>query len=86
MTHPKVQGMTRARTIFTVGTTCDGYEVVDDNGRSMSNSYDTANKPLEIAGALNTAAEHGPKSLARALSCVEGAEVGLDVFDLDDDA
>jgi hypothetical protein len=72
-------------TRFSIASTCDGYEVVDSDGRAVSNSYETANEPLTIAGNLNTASEHGPKSLARAMACVEGFEVGLDITD-DDEA
>lgn len=81
---PKVRASSLSRvkapeTRFTIASTIDGYEVTDGDGRTVSNSYESASQPLLIAQRLNQAAEHGGKSLARALASVEGFEIGLDI-------
>ena len=58
---------------FSIGPTSDGYEVVDQDGRAVSPSFDRANRPLAIASDLNAAAAAGSRALTRALGAVEGA-------------
>lgn len=58
---------------FTLASTIDGYEVVDSDGRAVSDSYDTANLALSIAADLNAAAARGRRALVRAFGTVEGA-------------
>lgn len=58
---------TGPRSRFSVATTCDGYEVVDSDGRAVSNSYEFATRPLEIAAELNGAAAINQRALARKL-------------------
>lgn len=58
---------------FSVSPTIDGYEVVDDDGRAVSNHFEFANLALELAGDLNSAAARGKRSLAVALGATEGA-------------
>lgn len=73
--HAKIPGrakpVTRAR--FSIASTCDGYEVVDDDGRAVSPAYNHANEPLAVAATLNDAAAAGPTALARALGAIEDA-------------
>jgi hypothetical protein len=71
-------------TRFSIGRTCDGYEVVDHDGRPVSNTYEHANKPLEIAAALNAASERGHRAVARVLARVEGTEMVIGYIDGDD--
>lgn len=54
-------------TRFKVANTIDGYEVIDNDGRSVSNYYDHANRALELAGRLNDAAAAGASALRREL-------------------
>lgn len=56
---------------FHVAPTIDGYEVVDADGRSVTDAYPFANKPLVIAGRLNDAAAVSKQALARALGVVD---------------
>lgn len=63
---------------FSVANTIDGYEVIDQDGRPVSGSYDFANEPLEKAADLNEAVAAGPDALRLALG-------GLYQDDLDDE-
>lgn len=69
---------------FTVANTIDGYEVVDNDGRTVSNCYDYAGEALEIAGRLNDAAVD-PQALRRALGAMyEEDQIAWEQF-LDED-
>lgn len=56
---------------FVIGTTIDGYTVIDDEtGRQMKpimGAYETAQQANGACYGLNTAMAAGPKALARAL-------------------
>lgn len=56
---------------FAMANTIDGYEVIDADGRSVTDSYTFANRPLKIAAMLNEAADsEDTTELRRALGCI----------------
>jgi hypothetical protein len=60
---------------FSIASTIDGYEVVDRDGRAVSDSFDTANRALSIAADLNEAAGRGRRALSRAFGAIDDAFV-----------
>lgn len=73
---PKIQGtIPSVRKRFIIASTCDGYEVVDnEDGRAVTPSYEFSNEPLRIAGELNDAVARGWKYLALALGALDRDE------------
>lgn len=56
---------------FSIGSTLDGWEVTDADGRSVSPSYERVQIASQVRATLNNAAANGPRNLARALGAIE---------------
>lgn len=57
---------------FSIGTTLDGFEVVDRDGRPVSPTFD--NETVQrVCADLNAAYAKGKRALARALGALETA-------------
>jgi hypothetical protein len=56
---------------FSIGATVTGFEVVDEDGRSVSSSCDLWDDANEISDTLNRAAASGHRALARALGMID---------------
>jgi hypothetical protein len=59
---------------FSCASTLDGYEVIDADGRCVTDSYVHYGSATKAAARLNDAAEGGPKALRMALGAVEDTD------------
>lgn len=67
---------------FSTALTLTGWEVVDSDGRAVSDSYKHQDSAAKIAQNLSEAAANGPAALRLALGCIEEED---DYFLLGDD-
>lgn len=59
---------------FSTGLTLDGWEVVDSDGRSVTDSYSQRAAASIVAERLSNAAANGPAALRIALGCIEESD------------
>lgn len=55
---------------FSIGATVGGWEVIDSDGRSVTDTYRADARAAEVALRLNTAASTSPAALRRAFGVV----------------
>lgn len=64
---------------FSVSSTIDGWEVIDSDGRPVTEHFEYEDVAHLAKKRLNEAALHGPRSLAFALGALDEEDLMLDI-------
>lgn len=79
---PKVRAQIKPLTTkrFSVGRTCEGWEVIDSDGRPVTEEFFSEDIAHAAKKKLNEAALHGPKSLALALGAIDADDLEIEAM------